>query len=172
MLVSRRLGGRRPIDWPSIRISPASRGSNPPMARRVVVLPQPEGPSSEKNSPPRTWNETASTAVTSPKRLVIARTSTPAPVIGRRSARRGVALHPGLDFLLPALAPLARLLAHGTPVEPDRALQHLGVQGLVYPLGHARLRERRDVVGQLGVAGVVLGGEQLGDDFLGHPDLV
>ncbi len=59
MLVSRRLGGSRPIDRPPIRMSPASTVSKPPITRRVVVLPQPDGPRSEKNSPARTLNDTA-----------------------------------------------------------------------------------------------------------------
>src|SRR5215467_8404042 len=37
--------------------------------RRVVVFPQPDGPSSEKNSPPTTSRLMPSTAVTSAKRL-------------------------------------------------------------------------------------------------------
>src|SRR3990172_7468167 len=40
------------------------------MMRRVVVLPQPEGPRSEKNSPLRTSRSTWSTATTSPNVLV------------------------------------------------------------------------------------------------------
>ena len=58
------------------QISPDSGGRNPATSRKVVVLPQPEGPSSEKNSPRRISNETASTAVTGPKRLVTWRNST------------------------------------------------------------------------------------------------
>ena len=45
---------RRPaeeITWPSISIVPASGGMKPAIMRSVVVLPQPEGPSSETNSP-------------------------------------------------------------------------------------------------------------------------
>ncbi len=49
---------------------PASGCSKPAIIRSVVVLPQPDGPSIEKNSPPRMVNETSLTATTSPKRLV------------------------------------------------------------------------------------------------------
>ena len=35
----------------SMRTSPLSADSKPPINRKVVVLPQPLGPSSEKNSP-------------------------------------------------------------------------------------------------------------------------
>ncbi len=37
---------------PSSRIWPAVGRSKPAISRSVVVLPQPDGPSSEKNSPP------------------------------------------------------------------------------------------------------------------------
>jgi len=42
---------------PRSRIDPSSKVSNPAMQRRVVVLPQPEGPKREKNSPACTSNE-------------------------------------------------------------------------------------------------------------------
>ncbi len=61
---------------PLIRRVPSVGSSNPPIMRSSVVLPQPEGPSSEKNSPRRMSRETASTAATSPKRLVRPRIST------------------------------------------------------------------------------------------------
>ena len=44
--------------------------------RRVVVLPQPEGPRREKNSPSATVRSMSSTATTSPKRLVTPWSST------------------------------------------------------------------------------------------------
>ena len=49
---------------------PASGVSNPAIMRSVVVLPHPDGPSIEKNSPPGIVNDTSSTAVTEPKRFV------------------------------------------------------------------------------------------------------
>ena len=39
------------MSTPSMRTSPWSADSKPPINRSVVVLPQPLGPSSEKNSP-------------------------------------------------------------------------------------------------------------------------
>src|SRR6478672_7760920 len=48
---------------------------NPPMRLRVVVLPQPEGPSRQKNSPGSMTIETWSRAVTSPYCLVAFRSS-------------------------------------------------------------------------------------------------
>ena len=44
---------------------PASGRSNPAIMRSVVVLPHPDGPSSEKNSPLPISSDTSSTAVTS-----------------------------------------------------------------------------------------------------------
>src|SRR6516225_11601528 len=46
--------------------------SNPAMRRNSVVLPQPDGPSSAKNSPLKTSSESWSTAAKSPKRLLMA----------------------------------------------------------------------------------------------------
>ena len=69
MLVGRSLGGTDDIGWPSMKISPWVGNSKPASMRSSVVLPQPEGPSSEKNSPRRMSNETSSTAWTAPKCL-------------------------------------------------------------------------------------------------------
>src|SRR5215472_18210925 len=51
---------------PSSRIFPAVGRSNPAIRRSDVVLPQPEGPSSEKNSPASIETSIPSTAATSP----------------------------------------------------------------------------------------------------------
>ena len=51
MLVGRRLAGMPSIDWPSTEIKPLVGLSKPAIMRNSVVLPQPDGPSSEKNSP-------------------------------------------------------------------------------------------------------------------------
>src|SRR5688572_6606630 len=48
---------------------PASFCSRPAIIRRVVVLPQPEGPSSVSSRPSGTASETSSTARTDPNRL-------------------------------------------------------------------------------------------------------
>src|SRR4051794_9325336 len=55
---------------------PASGRSKPAIRRNNVVLPQPDGPRSAKNSPGSTASDISSTAVVAPKRLV-------APVISR-----------------------------------------------------------------------------------------
>ena len=46
-------GGVRVIGWPSSKISPAVGDSKPASIIRQVVLPEPEGPSSDRNSPRR-----------------------------------------------------------------------------------------------------------------------
>src|SRR5512147_3288133 len=71
MLTGRRLGLTPSIGWPSMMISPSVGISKPASMRSKVVLPQPDGPSSAKNSPSRISNETLSTALTfSPNSLV------------------------------------------------------------------------------------------------------
>src|SRR5690348_13838535 len=61
---------------PPIRISPSSGCSKPAINRSEVVLPQPDGPRRDRNSPLRTFSVTALTAVSEPNRLVTARSST------------------------------------------------------------------------------------------------
>ena len=50
MFTGRLLGGTPAISWPAIKICPSLGFSNPASMRIIVVLPQPEGPSSAKNS--------------------------------------------------------------------------------------------------------------------------
>src|SRR5262249_41748630 len=129
---------------------------------------------SEKNSPARTAKDTRSTATTEPKRFVIARTSRSAPRVpgGPLGISGAEALHPGLDLLFPPRAPLARLLPHHTPVEPDRAVDHLRVERRIHLLGERRRGEGGNLVRELGVPRVVFRRHQLVDDLLGDLDLV
>src|SRR5215208_8525343 len=57
---------------------------SPAMRLRVVVLPQPDGPTRATNSPSSTSRETRSTATTSPYVLVTSRRVTPAMLISLR----------------------------------------------------------------------------------------
>ena len=51
--------GRRPrTSCPPIRIMPIEGSLKPEIMRRIVVLPQPDGPRKEKNSPGLMWTET------------------------------------------------------------------------------------------------------------------
>jgi hypothetical protein len=66
-------GGTTPdgeeITWPSISMVPVAGGMKPAIMRKVVVLPQPDGPSSETNSPLAISSEKSSTALKLPKLL-------------------------------------------------------------------------------------------------------
>ena len=69
MLTGRLSGGSLVTSRPRSRIRPPLGSSKPPIIRSVVVLPQPDGPRSEKNSPLPTSSETPSTARTSRNRF-------------------------------------------------------------------------------------------------------
>src|SRR6516225_3333107 len=63
VLTLRRCGGTWDTSTPSSRIRPEVGCSKPAISRRVVVLPQPDGPSREKNSPLATVRSMLSTAI-------------------------------------------------------------------------------------------------------------
>jgi hypothetical protein len=58
------------MSWPVSTTRPSSGSSKPAIIRSEVVLPHPDGPSKEKNSPGATSIVTLSTATVAPKRLV------------------------------------------------------------------------------------------------------
>ena len=62
MLTGRRFAGTVVTSRPWSTMRPASGDTKPAIIRSVVVLPQPLGPSSEKNSPSRIAIVTPSTA--------------------------------------------------------------------------------------------------------------
>src|SRR4051794_32548420 len=64
MLTSRLFGGTPTTFLPCRKTSPSVGSSNPAIMRIVVVLPQPDGPSSEKNSPSPMVTSTPLTAAT------------------------------------------------------------------------------------------------------------
>ena len=70
MLTSRRCGGVEVTSSPPTMTVPEVGSVKPAIIRSVVVLPQPDGPSNEKNSPLATSRSSESTTVSSPKRLV------------------------------------------------------------------------------------------------------
>src|SRR5215831_13667158 len=76
VLTLRLYGGVPAASVPPIRTSPSSGCSKPAISRSDVVLPQPDGPSRDRNSPCLTFRLTAFTAVSDPNRLVTARNST------------------------------------------------------------------------------------------------
>src|SRR5258708_5815278 len=65
----RRCAGSLKQDLPAIRMSPLSGSSKPAIIRSMVVLPQPDGPSSVQNSPSPTANDASESAATSPNCL-------------------------------------------------------------------------------------------------------
>src|SRR6185369_9291431 len=65
---------RRSPTW----ISPSDGSRKPAISRKVVVLPQPEGPSRQTSCPWSTRKLTSSTTTSGPKRLVRPRSSTDA----------------------------------------------------------------------------------------------
>ncbi len=60
-----------------MRISPAVMSSRPAIMRSAVLFPQPDGPSSTRNSSSSTSSERSSTATTSPYRFVTLSSTTP-----------------------------------------------------------------------------------------------
>jgi len=66
VLTLRLWGGMSLTRWPSILSSPEVSGMKPPIRLSVVVLPQPDGPSRQKNSPRSMRNETRSSAMLVP----------------------------------------------------------------------------------------------------------
>src|SRR5262245_51149948 len=76
--VGRLLGPIPAMSWPPIRTLPSDGSRKPETVRRIVVLPQPDGPRNEKNSPPWISSVALDTAVNSPNRTVTWSSSTPA----------------------------------------------------------------------------------------------
>ena len=89
------------MSTPSSRICPSVGRSNPAIIRRVVVLPQPDGPSNEKNSPDGIFRLMPATAVKSPKRFIRSTSCTSPPAIVRGA-------YPGPGATGQARAPVTR----------------------------------------------------------------
>src|SRR3954467_1415672 len=157
MLTGRRHGGTRALSWPSISIRPQPGASNPASMRSSVVFPQPDGPSSAKNSPRRMSSETPSTAWTSPYRLVTSTMRTRGAGSGGRATR--TRSRPPSTAPTPATLPASAARGHGLPDardDPLRALvvgllgvealhqvvRRVGVRVLKELLLHERLRGR------------------------------
>jgi hypothetical protein len=67
MPIWRSRGRRLTTSRPSMRIAPWSGVSKPAIMRKVVVLPQPEGPRNDTNSPASTLRLTPRTTWLAPK---------------------------------------------------------------------------------------------------------
>jgi hypothetical protein len=83
-------GGSGATSTPPSSIRPSVGSSKPPIMRSVVVLPQPDGPSSARKWPRSTSSEMSSTATTSSNRFVSPRSPRPprARLQGCPSSRR------------------------------------------------------------------------------------
>src|SRR5215469_678727 len=103
MPMLRRCGGSVSTRLSPKLIWPASSSAKPAMSRNRVVLPQPEGPSSVKNSPSSILSAISRTARTDPK--------------DRRTPSMAMVLNapPLARFLDEVLDLLERLCAHGRP---------------------------------------------------------
>src|SRR5256714_13434204 len=112
MPVLRRCGGSVSMRSSPNKTRPASSSQKPATMRKSVVLPQPDGPSSVKNSPSRTAIETSSTARTVPKVR-----ATPSIVIAVTRTSRLSARAP--DDVLDFLGGLDALLHPGVLVVVD-----------------------------------------------------
>ena len=66
VLTGRLCGGSWSMRLPLIQISPSVGATNPPIRFSVVVFPQPEGPSRQKNSPSRISRSSPRSAVAAP----------------------------------------------------------------------------------------------------------
>src|SRR6266545_8225774 len=74
MPIARRCGGKRESGLPSSRISPAVGDSKPASIISVVVLPEPDGPSSVRNSPRSMSRSSPSTTGVTPSYVLLMRT--------------------------------------------------------------------------------------------------
>src|SRR5438874_1866440 len=137
---------------PASTTSPASGSTSPATMRSTVLLPQPDGPRRERNSPGAASRETSSTATTAPNDLRSRRTLS----AGAAPLTAGDALAPRRrstrDLAPPALRPLRKLLRHEVGVgevhAPDdvaegHELPQIGreLDLLVGGTGELRLRE-------------------------------
>src|SRR6266700_1542964 len=122
MLTARRWGGTDTRSSPSSSTRPSSGISRPASSRNSVVLPQPEGPSSAKNSPWKMSSDSPATALVTEKRLVTPSNRTSGGSAGfrqgidvRGAARRlaGLLLMSALTLVMPDT------LAHDPEKLPD-----------------------------------------------------
>src|SRR5688572_14301637 len=93
--MSRSLGGRSFTTRSPMVISPAVISSSPATMRRVVDLPQPEGPTSTMNSLSRMWRLTSFTAWTSSYFLLSSFRTTCAMLISPSNRIPGAGKTPG-----------------------------------------------------------------------------
>src|SRR5215204_2771793 len=139
---------------PTIVASPSDGRSTPARIRSVVVLPDPSGPTMPNSSPARTSNDSASSAVRSPKVRVSPMTETAGSVRSVRCMVRSSAARRHDGVLEPDVSGKTGLEIHAQVAgDADANLVHelhaiLG--GLHVP--RRELRDARDVRDRAGVA--------------------
>src|SRR5882757_10358279 len=152
MPVLRLCGGKVSMRCSPNRMRPLSSSQKPATMRSSVVLPQPEGPSSVKNSPSRMAIDTSSTARTAEKlrttpSIVIAVTA--APLVARACSRTSARTP---DDVLDLLRGFDALLDPGVLVIVDELdvgeLRHLSGQfrQIEVLAGGAAEREPQDLL--------------------------
>src|SRR5689334_24275785 len=144
MLTSRLFGETFVTSWPCSRITPLVGSSKPAIIRMVVVLPQPDGPSREKNSPSRMSRSIPATAVITSPRAWNSLTTPDSSIAGRAVSRapRRVAAALADAVLLDAVPPDAGPAgdAPASVSDPARAGTCLSVISGWYPFsrwGHS-----------------------------------
>src|SRR5580765_6510026 len=103
---------------------PVFGSSKPPIMRRVVVFPQPEGPSSAKKRPWSTCSERLSTATTSSKRFVTSTRRTSGAVDSVIAVAPGKRARAPVVHLLPELE-VEEALRRQHPVDGADAVRQL-----------------------------------------------
>src|SRR5580698_1494209 len=88
MAMSRSRGGRLLTTRSPMRISPLVTSSSPAIMRSAVVLPQPEGPTRQMNSPSLMSRLSLSTASAPPPSYRLVRSSRTTPAMARSSFHR------------------------------------------------------------------------------------
>src|SRR3954470_5532012 len=151
MPILRFSGGRPAMSTPSKAMRPASASAKPAMQRRVVVLPQPDGPSSDSSSASPISRLRPPTALAPvPYRFV-------SPSIRTTVIARPMPLRGSGHLLVPALDDGVTVLVGVRPVEDGDLLQALTVDR----------NQRLEVVRDLRL-GVERRDEELADPFLLH----
>src|SRR5580700_9990198 len=113
------------MSWPSNLTLPRSTPSRPATMRSKVVLPQPEGPSRETNSPLATPRLTPPSTAAAPKDFSAPATSRKLKRDPSPGWRRHVSVVSHRHVAVPALDPFAALLGDELPIE----IVHLDVGG-------------------------------------------
>src|SRR5262249_5913980 len=122
--------------WPWIQIVPCVGATKPPMRFSVVVLPHPDGPSRQKNSPSEISRSVGWRATCWPYFLETPRSSIPCATdcsgcspgasAGSTATGSAIAKEPGT---LPPFQPPSGLPSHGSPLRGEEHLrQYLDVE--------------------------------------------